>query len=205
MRNISVALTVPQIAATVKWVTRRSGWATLPEGASLMTCWKCQGLRKGEVMKRIRKIRVRSVRREPLEAITEADCRAEGFPHLSPAEFVAMYCEHNKVDPGDEVTRIEFRYFETLPVLVAAGAEEFREFKASWGLQNASLYFTRASGLAATANRATPPMMKPSSPSLPMVAIGDWRSDAGVAEAVAYWERRGGDVVNLDERIAFAA
>ena len=34
----------------------------------------------------------------------------EGFPILTPLEFVAMFCEHMKCAPDTEITRLEFRY-----------------------------------------------------------------------------------------------
>jgi hypothetical protein len=54
-----------------------------------------------------------SVRREPLDAITAADVAAEGFPQMTPAEFVAFFCRtHRSCGPGTEVTRIEWRYVD---------------------------------------------------------------------------------------------
>jgi len=52
----------------------------------------------------------RSIRKERLDAITPADCVLEGFPEMTPAEFVAMYCKANKCNPDKVVTRIEFIY-----------------------------------------------------------------------------------------------
>jgi hypothetical protein len=53
-----------------------------------------------------------SVRREPLNAITGDDCRREGFPHMTPAGFAAMFCEHMGGDEDQEVGRIEFKRVE---------------------------------------------------------------------------------------------
>lgn len=71
---------------------------------------KAQGLKKGEKVVRIRKIRVVSVRRERLDAITPEDVRAEGFPGDSPEMFVNLFCMHNDTSPQTEITRIEFAY-----------------------------------------------------------------------------------------------
>jgi len=36
----------------------------------------------------------------------------EGFPKLTPAEFVAMFCEHNGCAPDAEITVLEFEYLD---------------------------------------------------------------------------------------------
>jgi len=41
----------------------------------------------------------------------------EGFPGMSPAEFMAMFCKSHRIKglpclPADYITRIEFRYLE---------------------------------------------------------------------------------------------
>lgn len=36
----------------------------------------------------------------------------EGFPDLTPAEFVAMYCRHNGCTPETVVTRLAFSYLD---------------------------------------------------------------------------------------------
>lgn len=38
------------------------------------------------------------------------ECRREGFPSLTPFQFVQMFCEHMKCKPDSEVTRAEFKY-----------------------------------------------------------------------------------------------
>ena len=135
MRNISFALTTDQVRNRTKTVTRRIGWATLTPGTLLQPARKCQGLKKGEKIKPIGgPIRVVSVRRERLDRMEvdaiygQQECIAEGFPNLSPVEFVAMFCATHKIPdtrpfglprnrrqpfpmlPCDEVTRIEFEY-----------------------------------------------------------------------------------------------
>lgn len=110
---MSFMLTTEQIENETKTVTRRNGWAFIKEGDTLQPVKKCQGLKRGEKIKPISpptKIQVVGVRREKLNLITKSDCIAEGFPDMSPDEFVAFYCKHNKCNPDSEVTRIEFRY-----------------------------------------------------------------------------------------------
>jgi len=109
MRNISFALTTPQFLANQKTVTRRVGWANLRLGTLLMACRKCQGIRPGEKIERLGVIAVSSVRRERLDAISTRDVIREGFPEMSPDEFVDMFCKHMKVEPSAFVTRIEFK------------------------------------------------------------------------------------------------
>lgn len=110
-RNMSFALTEQQIVEGTKTVTRRFGWKFLKPGERLYAVHKCMGLKKGEKVRKLRDIRVLSVRREPLNSITPEDCVAEGFPGLSPDEFVAMLLAESKdKKPTDLVTRIEFEY-----------------------------------------------------------------------------------------------
>jgi len=110
MRNISFSMTTKQVYAQTKDITRRCGWAFLKVGDVLQAVEKCQGLKKGEKIVRICAIVVVSTRWEPLDAITPEDCIREGFPEMSPAQFVEMYCRANRWEPDKYVNRIEFRY-----------------------------------------------------------------------------------------------
>jgi hypothetical protein len=119
MRLISFALTTPQIRSRVKTVTRRTGWATLRPGTRLQAVEKGMGLKKGETVTRLAVIEVAEVSREPLQRLIDEpaygrmECVAEGFPHLTPAQFVAMFCaSHAGCTPASVVTRIGFRYLE---------------------------------------------------------------------------------------------
>lgn len=111
MRNMSFALTTEQIRARTKTVTRRLGWRDLKPGNQVQAVVKCMGLKPGEKVHRLCVIEIVSVRREPLNAITRLDVRREGFPHMTPDEFVAMFCASMRCLPTDEVTRIEFAYY----------------------------------------------------------------------------------------------
>jgi hypothetical protein len=108
MRNMSFALTTAQFLDGSKTVTRRLGWESLKPGDMVMACEKCMGLGRNGRLVRLGAIRVVSVRREPLRAITREDCAAEGFPGYSPKEFVDMFCDHMLCGSDVEVTRIEF-------------------------------------------------------------------------------------------------
>lgn len=117
MRNISFMLTTAQVIARQKYVTRRLGWENAKVGEQLQGCEKCQGRRHGEPLIRLAIVEIKSVRREKLRRMTDEpvygkkECVLEGFPAMSPAEFVTMFCEaHAKCTPETEITRIEFRY-----------------------------------------------------------------------------------------------
>ena len=109
-RNMSFALTTPQFRARTKTVTRRLGWWWLEPGELIMGVEKGMGLRKGETVTRLALIRVVSAQSERLDAITQGDVAREGFADLSRAEFVDMFCRHNRCAPKTTVNRIEFEY-----------------------------------------------------------------------------------------------
>lgn len=107
-RNMSFALTIAPFVARTKTVTRRFGWIFLKPGDIVCGVEKTMGFKKGERIVRLGMIRIVSVRREPLEDITPKECEKEGFPDLSPEEFIAMLCRHSKCSRHDSVNRIEF-------------------------------------------------------------------------------------------------
>lgn len=124
MRNMSFALTTPQIMEGTKTVTRRVGWLRLKPGDQLRPVRKCMGLRPGEKLDVLRDpLIVVSVRREPLRAMTDdveygfRECELEGFgahpDYRWPSAFVAMFCAtHKGCTPETTVTRIEFAYHQ---------------------------------------------------------------------------------------------
>ena len=110
-RLMSVALTTEQVRNRTKTVTRRTGWLMLKAGDELTLCPKARGRRQGEPLERIVTVTVTSVRRERLDAVTPADVAAEGFPQMSPEQFVRFFCgTHPDIAPGSVITRIEWRY-----------------------------------------------------------------------------------------------
>jgi hypothetical protein len=75
------------------------------------------GARQGREDQALGLIRVTAVRRERLDEMLNntgwgaVECRAEGFPEMTPADFVAFFCKsHKGCTPASEVTRIQFEY-----------------------------------------------------------------------------------------------
>lgn len=110
-RNISFFLKTRQVREGSATVTRRLGWRDLKPGTVLNAVVKARGLKRGERVEFIRRIRVVSVRREMLCKITRRDVALEGFPGMKKFEFVRFFCEtHKGCTPTSEVTRIQFEY-----------------------------------------------------------------------------------------------
>ncbi|MCV7286124.1 hypothetical protein H7J87_12375 [Mycolicibacterium wolinskyi] len=110
-RLMSVALTTEAVRRRQKTVTRRVGWQMLRPGDQLTLCPKVRGRRRGEPLDRIVTVDVVSVRREPLSAITTSDVTAEGFPEMTPADFIDFFCStHHSVSSDSEITRIQWTY-----------------------------------------------------------------------------------------------
>lgn len=110
MRRASFALTKCQFLADLKDITRGLGWLHLKAGDRLLAVSKGMGLKAGEKADIYGPIEVVSVRRERLDAIDAEDCRREGFPEMTPAEFVEFFCKANRgTKPETVVTRIEFK------------------------------------------------------------------------------------------------
>jgi hypothetical protein len=108
---MSVAFTEQAVRDRTKTVTRRKGWRNLHLGERLTLCRKVMGRKPGEPLVRIVDVEVVSVRREPLSAITADEVAREGFPGMSPAEFIRrFFVEPQGIQPGDLVTRIEWAY-----------------------------------------------------------------------------------------------
>lgn len=116
MQHISFFLTQDQVKSRQKSVTRRGGWRKAKPGQLCVGVVKGQGLKPGERIEPLCAIQIVNVRREPLNLMIfdpeygAREVRAEGFPEMTPAEFVAMYCEHNGGEPDQEITRIYFIY-----------------------------------------------------------------------------------------------
>lgn len=114
-KNISFALTIPQFKNRTKTVTRRLGWRDLKPGDVLNGCEQCMGLKKGETLKKLGQIVVIDTRMEPVNAITQADVIAEGFPDMTPSAFIDFFCKANHCKPDTTVNRIEYRYIYQQP------------------------------------------------------------------------------------------
>jgi len=120
-RHMSFSMTTEAVRNRTKSVTRRLGWNDLEPGTLLWACEKCQGLKKGEKVKKLGMIRVVSVDDEPLYRIRDhgpEECTREGFPDLTTDEFVDMFIRANRLhtrtySPATQVVnRIEFEYVE---------------------------------------------------------------------------------------------
>lgn len=122
MRNMSFALTVPQMLLRTKDVTRRMGWLFLKPGDLVQPVEKAMGLRPGEkIIKVGPPICVVRIQREVLGRMTQDldygfdEVRREGFSahptYCWPSEWVRMFCStHKGCTPESVITRIEFEY-----------------------------------------------------------------------------------------------
>ena len=104
-------MTTEQILNQTKTVTRRNGWKKLMPGDLIQPIEKGMGLRKGEKQVLLGPpIRVISISSQQLHQITQDDCIKEGFPHMSPQDFIQMYMRANKCNRSKVVQRIEYEY-----------------------------------------------------------------------------------------------
>lgn len=115
MRNMSFYYTQEQARAKIKDVTRRDGWWSLKPGMLVQQVVKSQGLKKGEVIEKIHVIEIVDTRPERIYDILEypdpaAEIAREGFPDMTPGEFIEMLCEITGKDASEEINRIEFKY-----------------------------------------------------------------------------------------------
>jgi len=113
MRNMSFFYTKRQFLDGTKDVTRRLGWKFLRRGDLFMGVEKSQGLGKGGKINRLGVCRAVVVNRERLCDITKVEVEREGFPGMSPTEFVEMFCRHMKCSGDAKVTRIEFERLQS--------------------------------------------------------------------------------------------
>lgn len=124
-RNMSFALTIPQLLAETKTVTRRDGWGNLQAGQLLWAVNKAMGFKAGEHPTRLKLIRVVSTRWERLDAITPEDVVREGFTDSTSEQFVTFYCAAKKGRTPDMlINRIEFRYMRLDPKMPVAVPEK---------------------------------------------------------------------------------
>lgn len=120
-RNMSFALTTPQVEARIKTVTRRCGWWDLKPGDIVQAVEKGMGLRKGEKVRKLALIRIVSTRPEKLGRMAvkpygTIETTLEGYPPGSekhdPVRFIEMFCKANGVDASEVVNRIEYEYLD---------------------------------------------------------------------------------------------
>ncbi len=124
MRLMSFSMTTQAYESCRKTVTRRLGWMDLEPDDVVMGCEKCMGLKRGEKVKRLHPFRTLSNASEPLMDIVRRPIREtgipevvlEGFPDLTPREFVDMFTAHNRCDPEDPVQRIEYKHLYNMTV-----------------------------------------------------------------------------------------
>jgi hypothetical protein len=102
--------TKEQIRNRTKFETRRLGWADMKPGELFCAIEKGQGLKKGEKVTRIVVLECLGNHPEKLRTITRRSVKREGFPGMTPLEFVAMFCRHMGCEPETEVNVITFRY-----------------------------------------------------------------------------------------------
>lgn len=82
---------------------------------------KAQGLKKGEHPVKLCVIRIKGKRPERLSRMIDdmdygrEECIREGFPNLTPQEFVAMFRKANNCEAWQPINRIEFEYSLPLP------------------------------------------------------------------------------------------
>jgi hypothetical protein len=127
VRNISFSITLQAFHEGTKDVTRRLGWRNLKTGDHLAAVEKAQGLKKGEKIVRIGEIQVVHTEPEPLNRIItmpyrqnpiwtgplapyheKSEVGREGFPLMTPEQFVKMFCKFNGCDRHQIVNRIVF-------------------------------------------------------------------------------------------------
>lgn len=120
MRNMSFAMTTDQVVAEEKDITRRFGWWFLKPGDRVRPVLKAMGLKRGEKIKPLlppgRCIEIVSTRREPLHTIDRIDCIREGFPNMTPDDFVKMIMKKYNCVRGCYINRIEFKYVDVKKV-----------------------------------------------------------------------------------------
>lgn len=111
MRHMSFAMTTEQVEKGTKTVTRRDGWTHLKPGEIFLAVRKTMGLKRGQKVQPIRHLRCISNSRERLDAITKEDVVKEGYPDLTPKEFIAKYIQAKRGRKATMmVSRIEFDY-----------------------------------------------------------------------------------------------
>lgn len=119
-RLMSVAMTTDAVIERRKTVTRRKGWLFLKPGDTLTLCRKVQGRKPGEPLERLAEVEVISARRETLSLLRDdllgygrREVEREGFPGMTPGEFITrFFIDAQGISEDEFVTRIEWRYLD---------------------------------------------------------------------------------------------
>lgn len=116
--NMSCSHTKEQVRARKKYVTRLLGWANIKPGDVINLVEKGMGLKKGEKVVRLARVKIEDVRPERLdnmyrEPYGSDEALLEGVPELSGVQFVEMFCKLMKCQPYQMVNRIEFGYLDS--------------------------------------------------------------------------------------------
>ncbi len=108
-QNMAFSMTIRQMCDGTKSVTRRLGFGYLKPGDIVCAVERNRGLKKGEGVKKIGLIEIQSVTRERLDQITQEDCAREGFPDMTPEQFIAMFRRASGCPSSQIVNRISFK------------------------------------------------------------------------------------------------
>lgn len=118
MRYMSFFLTKPQILDKTKTQTRRFGWNFLKAGDYIQAVTKIQGLKKGQKIEKLAKIYITNIYTEPLNKMKRADCAKEGFPDLTPDDFIDMVVNRYNCKRNKAVNVIDFVYVDDAGALL---------------------------------------------------------------------------------------
>lgn len=120
-KRMACSLTIDAVRDRTKTVTRRHAntWANLKPGDTLTLIEKGMGLPKGTKQVVLCDVEIVSNRVEPLHLMDEDECDAEGFPEMSPSDFIEMWIESHGLNfptqadfMAYDVRRIEWRYLD---------------------------------------------------------------------------------------------
>lgn len=113
---MSCALTIPQVRARTKTVTRRhlDSWHQLAVGDQLTLVERSRGLPSGAKQVVLANVEIVDLRVVELEDMDEAELVAEGFPDWNVESFTRFWRASHGVpdEAGVLVRRIEWRYLD---------------------------------------------------------------------------------------------
>ncbi len=110
MPVMGFTLTHNMVLKRVKTLTHRYGWYDLIPGNYVVAVEKTRGLKRNGKPAYIATLKIKSVKREPMNAMEDADITYAGFPEMNRFEFMNMLCKAMKVKHDEVITRIEFEY-----------------------------------------------------------------------------------------------